>query len=48
MDRSEVLRGAFMEYAKSLGLIKEEVLETITQFGPHSRRVRSSGCWDKC
>jgi hypothetical protein len=39
MDRSEVLRGAFMEYAKSLGLVKEEVQETITQFRPHPRKA---------
>jgi hypothetical protein len=38
MDRSEVLRGAFMEYAKSLGLVKEEVQETITQFRPYPRK----------
>jgi hypothetical protein len=41
MDRSEVLRSAFMEYAKSLSLVNEEVQETIAQFGPHPKKAHA-------
>jgi len=41
MDRSEVLRSAFMEYAKSLSLVTEEVQETIAQFGPHHKKAHA-------